>query len=234
MKKIKFTNLIADTFSSSKILNFLIFLFFAIMLTAILSAKYFLFQSIINDDNTSKKNIVAYKTIKVVDTFKTEQTKKEVAQKIEPVLTPAEDSYIKNNFNSLERNITEIRKKNIDYNAKRDELNLLFDIDNNYDRSYVLNFLINAKDEKLATLFKKSEKSLDGILKQGVTEKDFEFAFFDQVDEALMSGWTQNKEFFSLLLNNEDIQKEVLGIFIPEVYRQLRASTQNEYTTVTK
>ena len=130
MKKIKFTNLIADTFSSSKIINFLIFLFFAILLTGILSAKYFLFQSIINDDNTSKKDIVAYKTIKVVDTFKTEQTKKEVAQKIEPVLTPAEDSYIKNNFNSLERNITEIRKKNIDDHAKRDELNLLFDIDN--------------------------------------------------------------------------------------------------------
>ncbi len=174
MKKIKFTNLIADTFSSSKIINFLIFLFFAIILTGILSAKYFLFQSIISDDNTSKKDIVAYKTIKVVDTFKTEQTKKEVAQKIEPVLTPAEDSYIKNNFNSLEHSISEIRAKKIDYNAKRDELNILFDIDNNYDRSYVLNYLINVKDEKLDTLFKKSEKSLDSILKQGVTEKDFE------------------------------------------------------------
>ncbi|MDM8088160.1 hypothetical protein QUV44_08145 [Parasutterella secunda] len=41
-----------------------------------------------------------------------------------------------------------------------------------------------------------------------------------------MRGWTQNKEFFSLLLNNEDVQTDVLGIFIPEVYRQLQAGTQ--------
>ena len=49
-----------------------------------------------------------------------------------------------------------------------------------------------------------------------------------------MRGWTQNQEFFSLLLNNEDVQKDVLGIFIPEVYRQLRAGLQNEPTMSAK
>ena len=65
------------------------------------------------------------------------------------------------------------------------------------------------------------------------TEQDFQFAFFDRADIELMKGWEQNKEFFSILLNNEQIQKEVLGIFVPEVYRHLHkpqteAKAQND------
>ena len=97
----------------------------------------------------------------------------------------------------------------------------------NFDSDVVVKSMLQVKD----LLLKSPQLSTSA---KNNTERDFEFAFFDQVDEALMSGWTQNKEFFSLLLNNEDIQKDVLGIFIPEVYRQLRDSTQNESTTFTK
>ena len=79
MKKLQLTNLLADTFSSSKVINFLIFVLFVVLMTAVLSARYYMFQSIINEDGTSKRDIVADKTIKVVDTFKTEQNKKEIA-----------------------------------------------------------------------------------------------------------------------------------------------------------
>ena len=103
MKKLQLTNLLADTFSSSKIINLLIFIAFALAMTFVLSAKYYFFQSIINDDGTSKRDIIAYKTIKVVDTFKTEQNKKEIAQKVEPILTPAEDTYIKTTMHCLSK-----------------------------------------------------------------------------------------------------------------------------------
>lgn len=82
MRKIQFFNLLGDIFSSSKIINLLVFIIFALVLTATLSARYYLFQSIISDDGTSKRDIIAPKTIKVVDTFKTEQNKKEIAQKV--------------------------------------------------------------------------------------------------------------------------------------------------------
>ena len=111
MRKIQLINLLADTFSSSKVINLLIFITFAIVMTAALGARYYLFQSIIADDGTSKRDIVAPKTIKVVDTFKTEQNKKEIAQKVEPILTPAEDSYIKNNYAMLIKSIEQIRAK---------------------------------------------------------------------------------------------------------------------------
>lgn len=56
------------------------------------------------------------------------------------------------------------------------------------------------------------------------TEKDFEFAYFDNIDDALIEGLEQNQDFFSLLLGNEEIKKRVLGIFSEEIYRSLRTS----------
>ena len=174
MKKLQLTNLLADTFSSSKIINLLIFIAFALAMTFVLSAKYYFFQSIINDDGTSKRDIIAYKTIKVVDTFKTEQNKKEIAQKVEPILTPAEDTYIKNNYALLIKAIDQVRAKNTSYNQKKEEINLLFDFEGNYYKDYILNYLINSNDERLHSTFIKGQKTLQNVLNQGVTEKDFE------------------------------------------------------------
>ena len=50
-------------------------------------------------------------------------------------------------------------------------------------------------------------------------EKDFEFTYFDNIDDALVEGLSQNQDFFTLLLNNEDIKKQVLGVFASEIYR---------------
>ena len=54
------------------------------------------------------------------------------------------------------------------------------------------------------------------------TEKDFEFASFDSVDDALIEGLSQNQDFYTLLLQNEEMKKEVLGIFAEEIYNKLR------------
>ena len=174
MRKIQLINLLADTFSSSKVINLLIFITFAIVMTAALGARYYLFQSIIADDGTSKRDIVAPKTIKVVDTFKTEQNKKEIAQKVEPILTPAEDSYIKNNYAMLVKSIEQIRAKQTNYTQKKEEMSLLFDFENNSYKDYILNYLINSNDERLHNTLTKAAKTLSNVLNQGVTEKDFE------------------------------------------------------------
>ncbi|MBP5707028.1 MAG: hypothetical protein J6W76_07055, partial [Spirochaetales bacterium] len=54
------------------------------------------------------------------------------------------------------------------------------------------------------------------------TVKDFEFSYFDDIDEALINGLEQNQDFFSLLLNDEEIKHEVMGIFTEDVYNSLR------------
>ena len=47
---------------------------------------------------------------------------------------------------------------------------------------------------------------------------------FDDIDEARIEGLEQNQDFFSLLLNDEEIKREVLGIFTEEIYSSLKNS----------
>lgn len=58
------------------------------------------------------------------------------------------------------------------------------------------------------------------------SEKDFEFSFYDDIDDALIEGLEQNQDFFTLLLNNDEIKKSVLGIFSGEIYTSLRDAVQ--------
>lgn len=60
------------------------------------------------------------------------------------------------------------------------------------------------------------------------TVKDFEFSFFDDIDDALIEGLEQNQDFFSLLLNDEEIKREVLGIFTEEIYTELKRAAEEE------
>lgn len=54
------------------------------------------------------------------------------------------------------------------------------------------------------------------------SEQDFEFAYFDHVDDALIDGLEQNQDFFTLLLQNDEIKHEVLGLFLSDTYHSLR------------
>ena len=84
-----------------------------------------------------------------------------------------------------------------------------------YDNDVAVKAMLQIKD-----LMMKSEE-LKASAKNN-TEKDFEFAYFDNIDDALIEGLSQNQDFFTLLLQNEEIKKEVLGIFADEIYKSLR------------
>ena len=58
------------------------------------------------------------------------------------------------------------------------------------------------------------------------TVKDFEFSYFDDIDDALIEGLEQNQDFFSLLLNDDEIKREVLGIFTEEIYNSLKEASE--------
>ncbi len=84
-----------------------------------------------------------------------------------------------------------------------------------YDRDFTVKSMLQIKDIML-----KSEKLKTAA--QNNTEKDFEFPYFDNIDEALIEGLEQNQDFFSLLLGNEEMKKRVMGIFMDEIYNELK------------
>lgn len=54
------------------------------------------------------------------------------------------------------------------------------------------------------------------------TFQGFEDSFYQQADEALLDGLSQNQEFFTMLLNDEKIKKRILGFFVKDIYEKLR------------
>lgn len=84
-----------------------------------------------------------------------------------------------------------------------------------YDNDVAVKAMLQIKD-----LLMKSEELKASA--RNNTEKDFEFAYFDNIDDALIAGLSQNQDFFTLLLQNDEIKKEVLGIFAGEIYKSLR------------
>lgn len=86
----------------------------------------------------------------------------------------------------------------------------------NYDNDVAIKAALQIRD-----IMKKSEELKTSA--KNNTEQDFEFAFFDHVDDALIDGLEQNQDFFTLLLQNDEIKKEVLGLFVEDTYQSLRA-----------
>jgi type I restriction enzyme R subunit len=54
------------------------------------------------------------------------------------------------------------------------------------------------------------------------TLKDFRFSYDDSVKDALLNGYEQNEDFYSLLLNDDELKKKVMNVFIDDVYKNLR------------
>lgn len=84
-----------------------------------------------------------------------------------------------------------------------------------YDNDVAVKAMLQIKD-----IMMKSEKLKTSA--KNNTVKDFEFAYFDDIDDALIEGLAQNQDFFTLLLQNEEMKREVLGIFTDEIYNSLR------------
>jgi type I restriction enzyme R subunit len=84
-----------------------------------------------------------------------------------------------------------------------------------YDNDVAVKAMLQIRD-----LLLKSEKLKTSA--RNNTVKDFEFSYFDDIDNALIEGLSQNQDFFSMLLSNDDLKRQVLGIFTDEIYTSLR------------
>ena len=105
--------------------------------------------------------------------------------------------------------------------AKEERLSqIIIEINNRTGRNYDNDVAIKAALQ-IRDIMKKSEELKTSA--KNNTEQDFEFAFFDHVDDALIDGLEQNQDFFTLLLQNDEIKKEVLGLFVEDTYQSLRA-----------
>jgi type I restriction enzyme R subunit len=94
-----------------------------------------------------------------------------------------------------------------------EEINAAYD--KHYDTDFASKSALQVRD-----LLLKDEK-LKASAKTN-TFKDFHFSYDDSVKDALIGGYEQNEDFYSLLLNNEELKKQVMHVFMEDVYKSLK------------
>jgi len=86
---------------------------------------------------------------------------------------------------------------------------------NHFDKDVAAQAMLQIKE----ILLKSSRLQQSALVN---SEDEFKFSYFDDIDDALVQGLEQNQDFFSMLLSNPEIKKQVLGVFVTEVYKTLK------------
>ena len=223
---------VLDFISSKTFRNTLCFVVFTFLLTTMISSQNFFFQKVI-ENGISKRDIIAQKDIKVIDTKKTEQHKKEVAQSVEPILTQAEDDFITSSLVTLQKSVIKIREKDATDAVKTDELSILFE--ENQKKS-VIEYLLRAGDSDLNLVFDKAKITLSGVLNTGISAKDFENNNVTAIIRKNLPASTSRSQAYMItnILNQVIVPNLVVDEFATEIAKKNAQNAVKPYEVVFK
>lgn len=223
---------ILDIISSKNFRNIFCFVVFAMLMTAAISSQNFFFQKVI-ENGISKRDIIAQKDIKVIDTKKTDLHKKEIAQSVEPILTQAEDDFIMSSLDTLQKSVVKIREKDAAYETKVDEVSILFE---EAPGRGVIEYLLKCTDSDLSSLFDKSKVTLSGVLNTGISAKDFETNNVKNIIRNNVPITTPRGQIYMItsLLNQVIVPNLVVDEFATEIAKKNAQNAVKPYEVVFK
>ena len=224
---------VKNFFTSAMCVKILSFVGFTVLMTTVIASQNFFFQNII-ENGISKRDIIAQKTLTVVDVQRTERLKKEVSQKVEPVMAPAEDDFIKNNLQILQSSIMQIRRKDVSEAEKKDEIGILLDLSDNSKKDFIINFLLKADDNTIHEVFDKSNLTLSNILRAGITDKDCEKENIDKlITNNLISNVSKRQiSVIKAVLEQVIVPNLIVDEFATEIARKNAQSAVKPYEVV--
>lgn len=223
---------VLDFISSKKFRNALCFIVFTFLMTTLISSQNYFFQKVI-ENGISKRDIIAQKDIKVIDTKKTEQHKKEVAQSVEPILTQAEDDFITSSLVTLQKSVVKIREKDASDSIKTDELSILFEEN---QKKGVIEYLLRTSDSDLSLLFDKAKITLSGVLNTGISAKDFENNNVSNIIRKNIPNSTSRSQAYMItnILNQVIVPNLVVDEFATEIAKKNAQNAVKPYEVVFK
>lgn len=94
-----------------------------------------------------------------------------------------------------------------------DDINLIYN--KNFDFDVSTKSALQVRD-----LLLKNKKLKESAQSNNLS--DFKFSYYDEVQNALMEGYEQNRDLFSILLSDDTRNRELMGLFIEEIYGKLK------------
>ena len=160
-----------ELLKTSKTAGFFAFIFVALIITSLLSVRYYLYQNIIVN-GIAQKTILAKNNFEVIDKQRTELIKREVANKIRPIVVPVEGDYIKVDLQKAIDEIEKIRKEKKSYQVKQKELFDLLEINDSERKKTAITYILNTSDTNLTSAFTNTKYILNELLNVGVFDTD--------------------------------------------------------------
>ena len=221
-----------DYIASKSFRNVFCFVMFTVLMTAAISSQNFFFQKVV-ENGISKRDIIAQKDIKVIDTKKTELHKKEVAQSVEPILTQAEDDFIISSLEMLQKSVVKIREKKVSEEIKADELSILFD---ESEGKGIIDFLLKSNESDMNAIFDKSKIVLAGVLNTGISAKDFDNNNVTTIIRRNIPNTTPRLQvnYITSILNQVIVPNLVIDEFATEIAKKNAQNTVKPYEVVFK
>ena len=223
---------ILDFISTKIFRNAVCFILFTVLMTGAISSQNFFFQKVI-ENGISKRDIIAQKDIKVIDTKKTELHKKEVGMSVEPILTQAEDDFIISSLETLQKSVIKIREKDASDETKSEEISILFE--ENPGKG-VIDYLLKTSDADLNLLFDRAKITLSGVLNTGISAKDFENGNVKQIIRKNIPLTTPRGQIYLVtsILNQVIVPNLVVDEFATEIAKKNAQNAVKPYEVVFK
>ena len=222
-----FSNLYNNIFNNEDILqsstSFVVcaFLIIAVIITSLLSMRYYLYQDIIVN-GIAQKPITAKTNFEVVDRQRTELIKREVASKIRPVVVPIEGDYIKLDLNKAIEEIERIKKEKTNYETKQQELYDLLEISDTERKNKAIAYILSSGESNLNSAFTNTKFVLNELVNIGVFDSDINNFINDSFIENAL-GYQAKKTQYPViigLIEHSVIPNLIIDEYATEVARK--------------
>ncbi|MBR2068722.1 MAG: HDIG domain-containing protein [Candidatus Gastranaerophilales bacterium] len=225
-----------DVFQSSKPASIGAFLLVAIVLTSLLSVRYYLYQNIISN-GIAQKTIYAKNTFEVVDKQRTELIKREVANKIRPVVAPVEGDYIKTDLDKAIDDIEKIKKdKKKNYLIRQKELIDLLEVNDSDREEKAVAYILSASDANLTSTFTNTKYILNELLTVGIFDSDISNFITDSFMDKTLGTHVKKSQYplILALIEHSVIPNLIIDEYATDVARKNAKNAVKPYVVTIK
>lgn len=144
----------------------------SLLITTILAFKYYSSQKFY-ENGISKRDVIAKFDFDVTDSRKTEFQRRERANKVRPIVTPIDETYVKNSLRNFEQEVKNVKETDISADEKYAKLIQMLEINNPDKERAVTRFLLSASVNEIEDIFTNSNYALAHVLAEGITDVEF-------------------------------------------------------------
>lgn len=219
------------TILSPKGASIIIYLVTLIILTVLLSSRYYLFKEVIQN-GLSVKDVYSTKTIQVIDKQQTDKRKREVAEEIKPILRPAQDSineYIKRNLGDLLASIKQVRDSKSSSLEKEDKIKQILEVtENDYFVNTSVIYLYRSSNRNFQRVSNETLSSLSKVLREGVSEFDLTNDLDKIIDQNVNKSFSKTQQrTIGLLLRKVILPNMVVDEVATDITRRNAMNSVN-------